>query len=211
MRTFLKKSLAGKLWSVEAFLTIMLVCSVVLNVTLTLKTRRLESVIISLKGEGRLAVGESLPAIEAKDLDGRPATVTYTGEDAPTVLYVFRPECGWCERNSENVNALVEQTRGKYRFVGLSLSSNGLKEYAARHDMKFPVYTDLPFSVTSAYKLSGTPQTIVVSTDGRVVRNWTGAFADDFKGEVESFFSARLPGLTEAKPEQQAVSSGGTD
>lgn len=196
MRTFLAKGLARRLWSVEAFLTALLVCSVALNVYLTFKVKRYENVVSSLKGEGSLAVGSSVPSIEAKDLDGRTATLAFNGEGAPTVLYVFRPECGWCERNSQSVNALAAQAGDKYRFVGLSLSSKELKEYAARHGIKFPVYTDLPFSVTSAYKLSGTPQTIIVSPDGRVVRNWMGAYTGEFQHEVESFFGVSLPGLT---------------
>jgi hypothetical protein len=46
------------------------------------------------------------------------------------------------------------------------------------------------------YRLGGTPQTIVISTDGKVLQNWVGAYADKQQMEVEKFFGLTLPGLT---------------
>jgi hypothetical protein len=34
------------------------------------------------------------------------------------------------------------QTRSNYRFTGLSLSSNGLREYVSQYGLDFPVYSD---------------------------------------------------------------------
>ena len=44
--------------------------------------------------------------------------------------------------------------------------------------------------------LGATPQTLVVSADGTVLRNWLGAFTDEIGTEVESLFDVDLPGLT---------------
>ncbi len=38
-----------------------------------------------------------------------------------------------------------------------------------------------------------TPQTIVVASDGRVLRTWTGAYVGRNKQEMEMFFSVQLP------------------
>jgi peroxiredoxin len=178
---------------------VLLVFSVALNVFFTVRVKRLEDAMLTLKGENRLKLGEEVPPIEGKDLEGRPVKLTYGGGDRPTILYVFRPQCGWCERNSQNINALAKQLGDRYRLIGLSLSSEDLKEYAGTHDMEFPVYTDLPFSVTSAYKLSGTPETIIISPEGHVVTSWQGAYTGQFQREVENFFSVSLPGLSEQK------------
>lgn len=199
MRSPVTSSLRGKLLSVEAFLTALLVCSVALNVFFTLRVKRLEDAMLYLKGENRLKLGESVPPIEGKDLEGRPAMITYDGGDRPTILYVFSPQCGWCERNSQNINSLAKQLGDRYRLIGLSLSSKDLKEYAGAHGIEFPVYTDLPFSVTSVYKLSGTPETIIISPEGRVVQAWPGAYTGQFQREVENFFNVSLPGLEEHK------------
>lgn len=170
-----------------------------LNVFFTLRVKRLEDAMLSLKGENRLKLGESVPPIEGKDLEGRPVMITYDGGDRTTILYVFSPQCGWCERNSQNINSLAKQLGDKYRLIGLSLSSKDLKEYAGAHGIEFPVYTDLPFSVSSAYKLSGTPETIIISPEGRVVQAWSGAYTGQFQREVENFFNVSLPGLSEHK------------
>lgn len=200
MNSLSTSTLKNKLWSAEAFLTLLLVGSVALNVYFVSKVRRLTDTILAMKGENRLAPGETVPPIEGKDLEGRAVKITYDGGDRPTILYVFSPECGWCERNSRNINALAKQLGDRYRLIGLSLSSKDVKEYAGSHGIEFPVYTDLPFSVTSAYKLGGTPETIIISPEGRVVTAWPGAYTDQFQRQVENFFNVRLPGLSEPKP-----------
>lgn len=56
---------------------------------------------------------------------------------------------------------------------------------------------DLPVDVKANYKFGGTPQTLVVSADGHVIKNWTGAYSGSLKTEIEGFFQIELPGLTE--------------
>ena len=58
---------------------------------------------------------------------------------------------------------------------------------------------DKQISEDNAYRLSGTPQTIVVSSRGEVMKNWNGAYVGDVKHEVESYFGIILPGLNEVK------------
>ena len=47
--------------------------------------------------------------------------------------------------------------------------------------------------------LGSTPQTIVIAPDGRVLKNWIGAFGMPVQTQVEEFFDVRLPGLTALK------------
>lgn len=47
--------------------------------------------------------------------------------------------------------------------------------------------------------LGATPQT-VVSREGRVVKNWIGAFGPNSQADVEEFFGVQLPGLTVSDP-----------
>lgn len=93
------------------------------------------------------------------------------------------------------MRALVENRGDRYRFVGLSLSSDKLIDYVKENQLKFPIYTDLPILTMREYKLGGTPQTIVVSPQGQVTRIWSGAFAEDLQREVEDYFSVKLPGI----------------
>lgn len=180
-------------------LLFLLVCSVLINVFQTRKIRQLRSNMAIIKSEGRLASGTEVPAIEGRDVSGAFVSLHYEDSAKPTVLYVFSPQCVWCERNMENVKTLIAQSSDKYRYIGLSITRDKLEEYLNSHEYGIPIYTDLSGNVKSTYKFGGTPQTIVVSTDGKVVRNWTGAYSGSLEQEIEQYFGVALPGFTEAK------------
>jgi len=95
----------------------------------------------------------------------------------------------------DNFKTLLREEGGKYRFVALSLSDEGLSEYTEGNNLNLPIYAGLSSQTKKAYQLSGTPQTIVVSPDGRVLENWIGAYVGEQKSQVEKFFHITLPGL----------------
>lgn len=107
-----------------------------------------------------------LPPIRGRDLAGENAEVRYGREQLPTVVYVFRPSCVWCRRNRANIESLLSRTRDHYRFIGVSLARSGLATSQAA--FPFPVYTDISSETTAAYGLGATPQTIVLTNEGRV-------------------------------------------
>jgi hypothetical protein len=95
------------------------------------------------------------------------------------------------------VRALINSSNDKYFFIGLSLTREKLSEYLNSHEYGIPVYTDLSNDFKTSYKLAGTPQTIVMSTDGKVIKSWTGAYSGPLKTEIEEYFNVTLPGLAE--------------
>ena len=123
--------------------------------------------------------------------------MSYGSAEFPLIIYVLSPDCSWCTRNKNNVAALANGVVGKYRFLGLSLSSERLKEYVEKNEITFRVYSNLSYNILSSYKLGGTPQTIVVSSLGKVIKNWRGACTGELKEEVESYFEISLPGIPE--------------
>jgi peroxiredoxin len=152
----------------------------------------LKSELTSLRG---LSQGDLAPPIRAKDFDGQPATITHLEGDKPSIIYIFTPTCAWCVRNLNNVRALFISTKESYRFVGLSLSSIGLREYVSQYHVDFPVYSDPVGLSARAYK-GGTPRTLVVSADGRILKTWFGAYSKDIQEEVEGYFKTHLPGIS---------------
>ena len=66
------------------------------------------------------------------------------------------------------------------------------------HHLNFPVYTGLKSDTIQALGLGGTPQTIVISPEGLVLKNWPGAYREQTQREVEDYFQVRLPGLISA-------------
>lgn len=181
--------------SKKGVLLLLLGTSLGLNLLLAHRMRQVETRINGTLFHDQLQIGALVPPIIAKGLDGRSATVTYTGNARPTVLYIFTPQCGWCARNSANFMALLKARDQDNRFIALSLSEIGLQEYVRNNKLTIPVFAGLSSEMISAYKLSGTPQTLVISPEGRVVKNWQGAWISKQKSDIEAFFHVTLPGV----------------
>jgi peroxiredoxin len=193
-----------------AAITVTLVVSVTLNVLQAHKIQKGYTVESAKMADRLLKVGTSVPPIEANRLDGQVEVISYGGVNQPTVLYVFTPPCPWCARNIDNFKALVEKDSAQYRIIGVSLSQEGLAEYVAKNDLKLPIYSGLSEETKRAYKLSGTPQTIVVSRDGKVLQNWMGAYSGAQKAQVEAFFHVALPGLSASPPPLSGTKGAGS-
>lgn len=176
---------------------VLLFVSCALNVVMAQRLRTLTYARSARIAAYQLSVGTIVPPIQAKRVGRDEETISYEGTNQPTILYVFSPDCVWCARNLDNFKKLLSEEGDRYRFVALSLSKEGLPEYVEKNGLNLPVFFDLSARTREAYKLSGTPQTIVVSPDGRVLQDWVGAYAGDQQGHVERFFHVRLPGLRE--------------
>src|SRR5260370_15545641 len=184
--------------------------SVSLNVFLAYKVQNLTSIQSALIGsrirERILKPGTVVQPISVKRLDGQQEVISYQGAEQSTVLYIFTPPCSWCARNIDNLRTLLDTERGHYRFIGLSLSEEALPEYIAKNNLKFPVYSGLSPETLKTYKLGSTPQTIVISPEGKVLEDWAGAYVGEQKSQVEAFFQVSLPGIREL-PQAKAATN----
>lgn len=185
-----------KAWLLSA----LLVCSVLVNLLLGMRLSSLNRLVVSLATQSAngLDVGATVPPIEARPLNGLPGTIEFGKASVPTVVYIFRPDCVWCARNLGNLRVLIASSGPRYKIVGLSLPSEGLGKdltsYAEETQLEFSIYTDISAATMSAYHLGATPQTIVISPQGKVLRIWTGAYQGPILRDVESYLGVRLPG-----------------
>lgn len=140
-----------------------------------------------------LRVGDLLPAFQATRLQGSREWLRWTGQQQPTVIYIFTPPCAWCSRNATSIKTLALTRASGYRFIGISLSSKGLQEHVQEHKFPFPIYADLDSKIAKALRLGPTPQTILVAPDGKVMSVWTGAYTADTKADIERTFAVTLP------------------
>ena len=197
---------SGGLWNStrknDVFLLVLLASSLSLNVYLGWSVKRLKSAPSAKPPDAvKLSPGTPVRPIETVSLSReRQETISYSDYDKPTVFYVFSPTCVWCERNTQNINAIADLKGESFRFVGLSLAEEGLREYVESHRLNFPVYKNLTPETVQALGLGSTPQTIVVSPDGRIRQNWVGAYGAAIQPQVEGFFNVRLPGLAAPMP-----------
>jgi hypothetical protein len=145
-----------------------------------------------------LGIGSKVPPLTGKHVDGTAAKIEYGASSNPTLLYVLSPRCVWCKRNQPNFQALLKEAGGKFRVVCVSLLNEGMDDYVAENGLTAPgmeVLSDVPPPLQQIYGFSGTPETLVVSPDGRVMARWSGAFQGPSKAEAEKFFRVKLPGL----------------
>jgi hypothetical protein len=173
-------------------MSVLLTSSGVVNILLARKVSSLRG---ALQSKRELVVGESVKPLIAQSLDGSLATIAFSGNTLPTILYVFSPQCIWCMRNFDNIKTIEGSVKGRYRFIGLSMSALSLEQYISDNNLSFPVFKEPDRRSIIDFKLGGTPQTLVVSQDGKVVKNWQGAYSGDQKKDVENFFGINLPGI----------------
>ena len=187
-----KRSVSWVVWTITLLL---LIASSIFNVLLSLKTRQLRDVISTLKAESALMAGTQVPAIVGEGLAGRPTTIRFSDSDKPTLIYVFTPTCGWCRRNEANLKSLLAQRSDRFRSIAVSLAA--VKPDDAMCSIPgLPVYKNLDRSSSSAYRFAGTPETILVSSQGTVLKVWRGAYMGEIQRDIESFFEVKLPGIT---------------
>lgn len=145
-----------------------------------------------------LKIDAQLPAVlPLETADGQPMMLSFASDSRPTVLYVLSPACEWCKKNQANVKTLVAATSNRFRYVGLATVPIGLKEYIDQGSAPFPVYFVKSRAVSRKLGIRGTPDTIVVSPDGKVKEVWEGAYIDPNLKKVEGFFGVKLPGVQE--------------
>src|SRR6266478_8943632 len=162
--------------NVSAILTLLLIASVAINVLLAQRLRGANLARKARIAESQLNIGVTVPTIIAKRMDGQLSVISYQSTNQPTVLYVFTPPCSWCGRNMDNFKTLLEKEKGQYRIIGISLSENKLADYVSKNELNLPVYSGLSPETLRTYKLGTTPQTIVLSPEGRVLQDWVGAY-----------------------------------
>jgi peroxiredoxin len=179
------------IWAMTAILGV----SLAVNLLLAYRIRQGNPSSASVK-VAPLPVGTAVSPIKAQSLDGGEVTISYKDSSQPLVIYVFTPQCAWCVRNLVNLKAILTQKRDSYRFIALSLTDKDLKQYVAEQQIDVPVFINPGDEARKQYGLGGTPQTIIVSPDGKVLQNWVGAYTGARQAEVERFFGVSLPGLT---------------
>jgi hypothetical protein len=177
-------------------LTVLLLSSAFLNVGLSYKVHHQQKDLMALHGSKLPDLtGTKLSALDVKDLKGNPVQLTFTESDPPTLIYVFRPTCGWCTMNLPNIKAMQTalHANAKFRLIGISLDEQGLGEYVQKAQLDFPVYSNVSPDEKVRYQMGGTPQTLMI-VNKTVVRNWAGAYYGDLLKEIQATLGLRLPG-----------------
>jgi peroxiredoxin len=199
---FLISSLTKGWRLTDVVVGLLLAASLCTSLVLGIKVSKLEGILSARAPRTELQTGDQVPALTGTLLDGTPVTLRYGDASVPTVLYVFTPQCIWCQRNLENFRRVAEAAKGRFRVIGVSLTTRELREHVSTSGFQFPVIHEIGSDMSSAYRLGSTPQTIVVGSDGEVQKNWLGAYTGDVRRDVEEFFDVKLVAIAESRRER---------
>ena len=167
----------------------LLMLSVGVNV---LQARRIKTM-VDARAAAVSSVGHQVVPLEGFSTEGVPVRRS-VARDVPTVVYYFSPTCVWCERNWDNIRALDQGAQGRYRVL-LVTRARGVRQYLAERGLNVEVVEGVSETTVEAYKLNGTPQTIVASIEGIVTHDWRGAFTPRIERKIEGLFGVALPGV----------------
>lgn len=185
----MRKHTTGLWWALMGLLLV----SATVNVV---QARRIQSS-AKLRTSGA-HVGLRAEPFAVTDVNGKPTWIHFD-QSVPTVIYYFSPSCGWCERNWDNVREVASQARGRYRVVAISSEVN-LTRFVDEHRLSFEVYGGVSDDARFALGLTGTPHTVVVSAQGIISHDWSGAYTGSLERAVEELLHVALPGLMPDAP-----------
>ena len=180
-----------------AFFVLLGLMMMALNVALVVQNRALKAA-ASNPGGGRSIVlkpGKVLPTLAGMDTDGRELKFPFGADQRKTVLLVFSPRCPYCAQNMPNWQAIARGIDSKsFRVVAVSTSSEGVKEYVAKHELtNLSVIADIEPKNRVEYEMNLTPQTVLIGPDGTAEKVWTGRIGAAERDEVEQRLGVRLP------------------
>ena len=136
-------------------------------------------------------LGHYVTTIDVLRIDNTWAKLDLRNAGKPTVLYIFRAGCRFCEENQSDLDKLTTSVGNKFRFVGLATTGTGLKTYISTHPMNFPVYVS-SMEFVKSLNLGSTPQTLVVDESGQIIKDWSGIFVGPSVREIQEYFGVSL-------------------
>jgi cytochrome c biogenesis protein CcmG, thiol:disulfide interchange protein DsbE len=118
-----------------------------------------------------LAVGDTLPAVTLRSLDGTPIAIA-PGQPL-TLVNVWATWCTSCREEMGDLEALHQEfsPRG-LRVVGVSIdqaSTDRVRRFVAEEGLRFTIAHDPEQTIQRLYALVGVPETFLVGPDGRLL------------------------------------------
>lgn len=132
---------------------------------------------------GRVAVGERVPSLMARDLEGRAVELrSLRGE--VVVLNVWATWCFPCRREMPALERLHRELGDHgLRVVAVSIDApnavRDIREFIDDYDLTFDILHDAAQQVARDLSTIGVPETFLIGADGRLRRHWIGRIDPD--------------------------------
>jgi len=160
----------------------------VVNGLLIKQNRSLKAAIANQQPEF-LTPGQQVPSFTANTLSGKRHVVNFA-DHPKTVFLVFASQCPACERSLPYWRAIKDASdRLQYQIYGIALDNRAnTKDLLTSNGLNVEVFGSPSAEFKQLYKLNLTPLTIVIDNQHKVERIWAGAFNENSKREMESYF-----------------------
>jgi hypothetical protein len=162
---------------VAAF-SLVLASSIAANVELMRANKELSA---ELNRKTTVPLGVVLPPLEGEDLSGKQIRVAADNPGHPTVLFVFSPICHFCASNWPKwTSMLSSEVQGGWRPVFVNVGIPSTRDFQKSHGIDHYITLDKITAETQlAYRLSVTPETIVLNSEGKAVKMWVGELSPE--------------------------------
>ncbi len=171
------------------FVVTALLSLVTINVLLLKQNYELKSSARTRRSPSRddLKLGVSLPSLIGIGANGVTLAFNYSQASPKSLILIFAPGCKYCEDNMSSWKALTEVAlSSKLRVVGVSLVFDGAYDYLAKYQIyHVPIISKFDSEIQRSYKLGRSPQTLVVSGDGKVIGVYNGILNNSERKEIE--------------------------
>ena len=182
----------NKVMSLLSFIWVVLL---LVNVLLIQENKKLKVLASRPDRALELKPGTALPPLEGIDSHGNRQSISYGQDSRKTVLLVLSPRCRACNENMPNWTAIIKGLdQQSFRLAAISLQPGGIEEYAGHYGIsQVPIITEIDPKYKIAYHLGLTPQTILIGSDGKAEKVWTGLLQSEAKQDIEQALKIRLP------------------
>ena len=129
--------------------------------------------------------GEVLPPLRLSAMDGRVVSLPADYAGRPVLINLWASWCGPCVREMPALQRFHAQQGGNgVQVVGIALDDPGaVREFLARAGVRYPILIDAPGPTDAGVRLGNPkgvlPYSVLVSADGRLLRQHLGPLADD--------------------------------
>jgi len=134
--------------------------------------------------------GEALPAIQLAALDGDPIYLPDDFAGRPLLVNVWASWCGPCIKEMPELDRYArEQGEAGVQVLGLALDEpQAVHDFLQRIPVGYPLAIDAPGPADAGVRLGNPrgvlPYTVLVASDGRLLKQKIGPFAD---GEIDGW------------------------